>query len=71
MIIDFTDSEYGEIFGSLANARDNAHKHGRTAPHIESAMAKMRQWASPAGCQFLVVTGEDADLIRGASERGA
>jgi hypothetical protein len=68
MVIKFTDSEYGEIIGSLANTRDAATKAGRTAPHVESALAKMCKWGSPAGCQFIVVTDEDAELIANVTE---
>lgn len=68
MIINFTDNEYGEIVGALANTRDGATKAGRTAPHVESALKKLCSWGSPAGCQFLVVTGDDAKLIANVTE---
>ena len=68
MIIKFTDSEYGEIIGALGTTLGNAAKAGREAPHVESALAKMCKWGGPAGCQFIVVTDEDAELIANVTE---
>jgi hypothetical protein len=69
MIIEFTDNEYGVMLDSLAQTRDRIRDTGGATPNIDSAMAKMCKWGGPAGCQFLVVTGEDADLIGNVTER--
>lgn len=63
MIIEFTDSEYGVIVDSLALTRDRIRDEGNATPTIDAALAKLSKWATPTGCQFLAVTGEDAALI--------
>ena len=68
MIIEFTDNDYAVMLDSLTITRDKIRGEGRDTPNIDEAIAKMSRWAKPTGCQFLVVTGEDADLIRNVAE---
>ena len=68
MIIQFTDNEYGVMLDSLGQAREKCREQSIATPNIDSALKKMCKWGSPAGCQFLVVTDEDANLIAAVTE---
>lgn len=56
----FTDTEYAIIVDCLSSARDQMHSQGHETPNIESALAKFHSWATPAGCEFIAVTGDEA-----------
>lgn len=62
MIQRFTDNEYAVIHDSLAQTRDRLS--GPT-PNIDSALDKLGSWASPSGCEFIAVAGEDARRFDG------
>ena len=63
MIHQFTDAEYAVIYDSLVESRTTCRKAEIETPNIDSALRKLASWATPAGCQFLAVSGEDMDLL--------
>jgi hypothetical protein len=68
MIIEFTDNDYAVMLDCMGITREGIRKQGMPTPNIDAAMEKMCKWGGPAGCEFLVVTGEDAELIRNVTE---
>jgi hypothetical protein len=74
VIYDFTDTEYAVMLDALAMAREKVladAPEGTPTTNIDSASAKMRSWASPSGCGFLAVTGDDAEIIRNVTRERA
>ena len=67
MIQKFSDREYAVMYDSLAQTRDRIREMGHETPTIDSALTKLGAWATPSGCEFLAVTGEDATLIAAAT----
>ena len=68
MIIQFTDNDYAVIVDSLSFNRRYISEQGHDTPNLNETIAKMSKWADPSGCQFLVVTGDDANLIAAVTE---
>ena len=64
MIIEFTDRNYATLYDCLALTRDRIRAEGRDTPDIDATIAKLGQWCTPQGCQFLAVTGDDAEAVK-------
>lgn len=71
MILEFTDTHYAVIMDSLGITRDKIRAEGRATPNIDEVINAMSGWASPAGCEFMVLTGDDATVLREANAAAA
>jgi hypothetical protein len=60
MILNFTDNDFAVIQDSLGTNRERIRDMGRPTPNMDETMKKWGRWAKPSGCEFTVVTGEDA-----------
>lgn len=67
MILEFTDTDYGVIMDALLITSEKIHAEGRATPNLDIVRQKLGAWASPAGCEFTVLTGDDATVLREAN----
>ena len=63
---EFTDDEYAVMLDALSTMRDNLDRQRVPHPILDEAIRKFTAWAKPTGCEFLVVTGTDMQLLKDA-----